>query len=156
MGSDLREAARTAFIELQLPRKITLEILIGHISILRGKEIQIFETEKLRGRSICGLWIPREEKEVIYHSTTSSPLHRQQMVLHELSHMVLSHDEIDGVSKNGVHVFKALSGELVTRALARGDFRSDQELAAEYLADFLASALRESTNEFGRLGVYFE
>lgn len=156
MHSDVREAARTAFLRLRLPKTITLELLIRHISALRGKEIRIFETDKLRGKNICGLWIPREDTEIIYHSTTSSPLHRQQMVLHELSHMILSHDEIDGVSKKGIHVFKALSGELVTKALARGDFRSDQELAAEYLADFLASALRESTNEFRRLGVYFE
>lgn len=156
MHSRLRKSAQDAFLRLNLPRPLTLDMLIMHISVLRGKTIQIFETEKLKNKKICGLWIPREDREIIYHALTRSPLHRQQMVLHELSHMILAHDESAGTAVRGIQAFKELSGETVTKALARGDFRSDQEVAAEYLADYLASALRESTNEIRNLEVYFE
>lgn len=53
-------------------------------------------------------------------------------------------------------IFQELSGETVTKALARGDFRSDLEATAEHLADLLAAALRESTQEIFRYEAYFE
>lgn len=70
--------------------------------------------------------------------------------------MVLRHDESVEASWQGVKVFQELSGEVVAKALARGDFRSDLEAAAEHLADLLAAAIRESSHEIYRYEAYFE
>lgn len=156
MEKDVRETAGAAFSGLQLPAHVTLESLIGHIEELRGRPIKIVQSENLSGKTICGLWIPREHTDVVYHSAARGKLHRQQMILHELSHMILRHDEYQEATWQGVSVFRELSGEMVAKALARGDFRSDLEAAAEHLADLLAAAIRESNREICRYEMYFE
>lgn len=156
MHSNLKQAASEAFHELGLPRELTLSSLIQKVSALRGRPIRIIETSKLTGKRICGLWIPKPEVEVIYHAEARGPLHRQQLVLHELSHMILRHDDQPGVSGQGIQVFKQISGETVRRALARGDFQNDMEVTAEYLADMLAAALREANREIHSYEEIFE
>ncbi|GAA3294181.1 hypothetical protein ACFFON_11725 [Arthrobacter citreus] len=156
MDEQLRRIARDAFDRLRLPERITLESLIQHLENQRGRRIVIVESEKLTGKKICGLWIPREHVDVVYHSATKGILHRQQLILHELSHMILRHDECEGATWQGIKIFQEISGETVRKALARGDFRSDLEATAEHLADMLAAALRESTQEIFRYEAYFE
>jgi hypothetical protein len=156
MNEYVRLTAHDAFERLHLPTHLTLNLLVAHIETLRGRRIAIVETAKLSGKKICGLWIPRDDVDVIYHSVTRGPLHKQQMILHEISHMILRHDEVDGATWQGVKIFQQLSGEVVTKALARGDFRSDLEAAAEHLADLLASALRGSSEEILNYEDYFE
>ncbi len=156
MTENVRQTARNAFQRLQLPVHVTLDSLIRHVERMRRRPIVIVESEKLTGKKICGLWIPREDVDVVYHSATKGTLHRQQLILHELSHMILRHDERAEASWQGVKVFQELSGEVVAKALARGDFRSDLEAAAEHLADLLAAAIRESSQEIYRYEAYFE
>ncbi|WP_051299631.1 ImmA/IrrE family metallo-endopeptidase [Arthrobacter castelli] len=156
MEEDLSRTAREAFLALSLPPHMTLQGLIDWISSLRGRRIVIVETASLVGKSTCGLWVPKENYDLIYHAETSGPLHRQQMILHELSHMVLGHEGNLQVSGQGVAMFKELSGEIVERALARGDFRTEAEVTAEYLADHLASALRAEEAEIFNYEAFFE
>jgi len=152
----LRDTARRAFERLELPPRVTLDSLIRHVEAVRNRRVVIIETEKLAGKKVCGLWIPREHVDVVYHSVTRGELHRQQMILHELSHMILRHDEEKGATWQGIKVFHELSGEMVAKALTRGDFRSDLEATAEYLADLLAGAIRESGLEIYSYEDYFE
>lgn len=156
VDEQVRETASAAFKRLQLPARITLESLVGHVEKIRRRRIVIIESEKLTGKKICGLWIPREHVDVVYHAVTNGILHRQQLILHELSHMILRHDESADATWQGIRVFQELSGEVVAKALARGDFRSELEAAAEHLADLLAAALRESDSEIFRYEAYFE
>jgi hypothetical protein len=156
MDEGLRKSAYEAFRSLGLPAHMTLDELIDWITARRQRRIIVIETALLAGKSICGLWVPKDKIDVIYHARTSGPLHRQQMILHELSHMVLGHDSNPATAERGVSVFKEISGEVVQRALARGDFRSDAEVTAEYLADYLASPLRRSQREIFSYEAFFE
>lgn len=156
MDKHLRGTATDAFQRLRLPARVTLDSLVEHVETVRNRRIVIIESEKLTGKKICGLWIPREHVDVVYHSVTKGMLHRQQMILHELSHMILRHDESEGATWQGIKVFQELSGEVVAKALARGDFRSDLEATAEHLADLLAAAIRESSQEIFSFEDYFE
>ena len=156
MDKHLRGTATDAFQRLQLPARVTLDSLVEHVEAVRNRRIVIIESEKLTGKKICGLWIPREHVDVVYHSVTKGMLHRQQMILHELSHMILRHDEAEGATWQGIKVFQELSGEVVAKALARGDFRSDLEATAEHFADLLAAAIRESSQEIFSFEDYFE
>ncbi|TYC96604.1 hypothetical protein FQ377_13850 [Arthrobacter echini] len=156
MDDRLRSLAMQAFVQLSLPAYLTLELLLAHVERIRGRRLVIMETSKLTGKKICGLWIPRDDVDVVYHSATHGPLHRQQMILHEISHMILRHDELPDATWQGIKVFQQISGEVVSKALARGDFRSDLEATAEYLADLLAAALRTSSAEILNYEDYFE
>lgn len=156
MNKQLQETALDAFKRLRLPARVTLDSLIEHLQVLRGRRIVIIESAHLTGSKICGLWIPREQVDVVYHAAAKGLLHRRQMILHELAHMILRHDEAEDATWQGVSVFRELSGEVVAKALARGDFRSDLEATAEYLADLLAAAIRESSQEIYSYEAYFE
>lgn len=142
-------AASTAFDSLDLPSGLTLALLLGVIEGTRGKRIRIIATDKLSGTSICGLWLPGEKDEWVFHPPTPWELQRQQFVLHELAHMVLGHDTTPGagtVLKSGL---RGLSPEIVRRALARTEFHTVEEATAEYLADLMAEALRAGPREPG-------
>lgn len=157
MDHQLQAEAQAAFDGLRLPRRLTLDSLIAHVELVRGRRMKIIETSKLSGKKICGLWIPRQDVDIVYHSLTRGRLHRQQMILHEISHMILRHDEMREATWQGINVFQEISGEVVDKALARGDFRSDLEATAEHLADLLAAEIRAgTTQEIYGYGAFFE
>ncbi len=143
-----RDASR-AFAALELPRGLTLSLLLSVIEDIRGKRIRIRTTEKLVGTSICGLWLPGEKVEWVFHPPTPWELQRQQFILHELAHMVLGHDTTPGAGTVLRSGMRGLSPEIVRRALMRTEFRTLEEATAEYLADLMAGALRAGPGEPG-------
>lgn len=148
--------ARQRMDQLELPSQLTMASLLDYVSDLRFRPIEIIETSLLNGRPVCGLWVPDEEKERIFHAESRGQLHRQQLILHELSHMLLRHDLHDAVNWQGLAAFRHLSTEQVNRALARGRFNTIEEVVAEELADLLAAALREAPHEIAGLEEVFE
>ncbi|TFD90112.1 hypothetical protein [Cryobacterium serini] len=108
----------------------------------RKTRISIASTPLLNGTEICGLWLSRETDDLIFHVETDSEHHRQQIVCHELAHMILRHDE---VADPTLHGMLGTDGPLI--AFGRSDFRDEFELAAESLADLLTGAIRTSTKE---------
>jgi hypothetical protein len=138
-----------AFAALRLPGGLTLNLLLSVIEDIRGRRIRIVATDRLVDTSICGLWLPGEKDEWVFHPPTPWELQRQQFVLHELAHMILGHDTVPGagmVLKAGI---RGLSPEIVRRALMRTEFRTLEEATAEYLADLMAEALRVGPGEPG-------
>lgn len=146
-GPTPADIAAQAFQALRLPNHLTLTGLIAIVSARRRRRIEIEATNILNGTSVCGLWLSTDTREIVLHAVTDSMLHRQQFVLHELGHMILRHDELGVSSKYATALFPNLNGEMVSRALARSSFVDDMEAAAETLADLLAGAIRESTQE---------
>lgn len=146
-----------AVAELDAPDDLTLETLVDHVAQLRGRPIEIIESDRLTGVPVCGLWFALEERDVIYHGRTRGRLHRQQIILHELGHMLLGHNDSSSVLHyRNQTLFRHLSTETITQALARGAFHTNEELAAEGLADRLASVLRDAPGEILRYESVFE
>jgi hypothetical protein len=141
--------ASAAFAGLRLPGGLTLSLLLNVIEDIRGKRIRIMATERLVGTSACGLWLPGENAEWVFHPPTPWELHRQQFVLHELAHMILGHDTVPGAGTVLKAGMRGLSPEIVRRALMRTEFRTLEEASAEYLADLMAEALRARPGEPG-------
>lgn len=146
-GPTPADIAAEAFQALRLPTHVTLSGLIAIVAARRRRPIEIEATNILNGTSVCGLWLSTDTREIVLHAVTDSVLHRQQFVLHELGHMILRHDELGVSSEYAAALFPNLDGEMVSRALARSSFVDDMEAAAETLADLLAGAIRESTQE---------
>jgi hypothetical protein len=141
------DSAAQAFSSLRLPTHLTLERLVAVVESIRNRPITIDVADGLNVGSVCGLWLSTDSKEIILHAATPSALHRQQFVLHELSHMVLRHDEV-GVPAGYTNVlFPNLPAEMVRRILMRSSFADRLEAAAETLADLFAAAIRDSTLE---------
>ncbi len=147
-GDTPDQRAAAALAELNLGSNVDIPQLVELISRRRGTRVEIAEMPQLSAGDTCGLWLPLEEeaRDVIFHAPTRSDVHRQQMILHELAHMFLRHDEVEGIQAHMSRFFPDLPG---VRAFARSSFRDDLELAAERLADGLAAAIRSSSREPG-------
>ena len=141
---ELREILRSvqyAEQSLRLPRRVTLEALQTYLATERNHEIFIEELENLPGDDICGMRIAMEDRELIIHAPTRSPLHRQQIILHEFAHMILKHD-IDGISAElDSALIPDLDLAIVRHIFLRKSFSDQAELAAELLADRLSARI---------------
>ncbi|MBT1003978.1 hypothetical protein KIH31_15420 [Paenarthrobacter sp. DKR-5] len=140
--------AREAFCNAEVPKNLTLDILTTSIEKMRGARIKILSAPMLTATRVCGLWVPREKLDVILVAPTPWRLQYEQYVLHELAHMILGHDRLaGGIAGLPSDLFAELPDHVVARALARHDFRTAEEQAAEHLADLLAEAIRNSPTE---------
>ena len=92
---------------------------------------------------LFGIWLNTGFGDYILHAPTPSELHRRQIVLHELAHMILGHDLATGQS-SAAALFPDLPEAAVLRTLARGHTDNAMEREAEALADLLASSLRRN------------
>ena len=141
---DARKVARRAERGLGLPGDATLRFIHAKLEAQRGRTIAIAELPGLAGSELCGLWLICEDQDVILHAPVKSVWHRQQIILHEFSHMILGHD-LDGQSGETIeHLVPDLDNQQVLRALARSSYSDDAELTAEALADQLATRIINS------------
>lgn len=141
---DARKVARKAEHAFSLPNDATLELIHKKLEQKRGRTITVAELPELAKEEVCGVWLICEDRDVVLHAPTKSDWHRQQIILHEFSHMILDHD-LDGVSSELVKaLLPDLNGEMVLRALARSNYTDGAELAAEALADQLATRIINS------------
>lgn len=135
-------------VVLGLSRHETLESVKAAVERIRGKPIVIKPVAWLEGTGATGLWLPFDDVDEVLHLPTQSQLYRTQILLHELSHMILGHDRIFAASANRVTL---IAGEYTTRALshalARSADRNEYEIAAEALADELATVIRSGPAE---------
>lgn len=141
---EARKIARKAERSFGLPGDTTLHFIHGKLEAERGRTITIAEVPGLSGTELCGLWLICADRDVILHAPAKSVWHRQQIILHEFSHMILGHD-FEGQSGKLVNtLLPDLGGEHVLRALARSSYSDEAELTAETLADQLATRIINS------------
>ena len=141
---EARKIARKAEHAFSLPNDATLQLIHEKLEQKRGRTITVAELPGLAGAELCGVWLICEDRDVVLHAPTRSDWHRQQIILHEFSHMILDHN-VEGQSSEMVRgLLPDLDGELVLRALARSSYTDDAELAAEALADQLATRIINS------------
>ena len=144
---DTREAllsVQLAEQRLKLPKRVTLETLREYLVAERNRNIVIEELDDLPGNDVCGMWLAKADWDLILHSPTRSPLHRQQIVLHEFGHMILKHD-VDGTPvRPSRTLIPNIDLTTIHHVFLRRSFSDEAELAAEMLADLLAARILSS------------
>ncbi|WP_067949581.1 hypothetical protein [Agromyces sp. NDB4Y10] len=135
--------ADASFSALPFDDDCSLDAIVAYVERERGTKVNITPLETLRGTSTCGLVVRRHGMHHIFYVPETSPLHRLQCVLHELSHVLLRHDESSPGSVGQLARF------VPDIRLERGDaifgrvaFEDETEVEAERLADRLAAAIR--------------
>lgn len=141
---DARKLARKAQHSFGLPNDATLNSIHGKLEAQRGRTIIVAEVPGLSGTELCGLWLICADRDIVLHAPVKSIWHRQQIILHEFSHMILGHDLHSQSNQSVNGLLPDLDGEQVLRALARGSYTDDAELTAEALADELATRIINS------------
>jgi len=119
----------------------------------RGRTIVVRDSEHLNGTEICGLWLSGDDVDQIFHATTRYETYRTQIVLHELAHMLLRHDELAPDDSQMAALFPDLP---VGRLLTRSSFRLEIEEDAERLAYTLAQIVEGRPRSVSGFGEAFE
>ena len=150
---NIEQVVSTAVSDLALGSVFTFDDLYGVVQQRRGRRLRIVELAEIGDHDgICAVWLTTDEDDIIIHARTDSALHRQQFVLHELSHMILGHCDGDECTEADV-LLPDIPPHTRARLLRRQDLDSDTEIAAESLADRLAAGIRGSAFAESR---YFE
>jgi IrrE N-terminal-like domain len=136
--------AATVMSELSLGDVFSFDDLVGAVQRRRQRPIRIVELADLNERDgICALWLVAETEDLVLHARSESTLHRQQFVLHELAHMILGHGDDERLDTPDI-LLPDIPRTTRRRLLSRKDLDTVDEIAAEYLADHLAAAIRRS------------
>lgn len=112
----------------------------------RGRPIRILPQKLGGGRPTSGFWLPAEHADYLVVDQPTTPSRRNAIVCHEVAHMLLGH-EPDTASGAIAAAAPDLSPELVTRALGRHGYATDDEAEAEQLGTLIgAEQLRLQIN----------
>ncbi|MEV4056188.1 hypothetical protein AB0J55_33705 [Amycolatopsis sp. NPDC049688] len=129
----LWRACRVRLQDFPVPRPFSLPALLEQVSRSRGRDLHLHELPFPPGPDVpCGMWIATAQADHVYHATGVSALHRQNIVLHELGHMVCDHRvaEPDAVAA----LLPGLDPAMVQRVLMRTRYSTLQEREAEMIA----------------------
>ena len=136
--------------DLALGETFTFDELVDAMQRRRRRGLRIVELADLGEKDgLCAVWIMTDTEDLVLHVHSDSTLHRQQFVLHELSHMILGHS-VDDDSEAPDILLPDIPFEARRRLLRRQDLETVEEIAAESLADQLAAGIRGSTMQSSR------
>lgn len=135
---------------LGIPVPWDLRNLLKSIAATRGKPIRLVTYGGLGAYSrSCGIWIGRLEDDIIVYDGTTSAYHAEQIILHELGHMLLNHCQ-PGSIQGPAHIpdlVPDIHPNTVQHVLGRNAFDSEQERQAELFASLMMSQRRRLTPE---------
>jgi hypothetical protein len=139
--------------ELPIPVPWDRDTFVANIAVLRNRSIRLVPTDTAAlGGGPCGVWLNGDDEDVILHATGTSDYHIDQIVCHEIGHMLLGHGQGNGGAADEP-TFAALDQLLpdidpatVRAILGRSDFRADQERDAEMFASMVMIAAAEGAS----------
>lgn len=142
--SHLRDRCRRLLADITIPSPFDIDAFCDQIATQRGRRIRL---HPMANEPVpCGLWIATESTDYIFYEASTSPLHRDHIVLHELSHLLCDHRPALAQDEDLAHqLFPDLAAGLVRRVLARSAYSASEEREAE----LLASLIREHVDRSG-------
>lgn len=128
------------------------DVFIRNLAELRGRPIRLIPTDTAAlADSPCGLWLARDNDDLILHEIGTTDYHIDQIVGHEIGHMLLGHhlSPAFGADKGREHdlcrqVLPDIDPQTVHAVLGRSNCGSEQERDAEMFASLLMIAAAEA------------
>ncbi|MEE3755294.1 hypothetical protein [Mycobacterium intracellulare] len=141
--------------ELPLPVPWDRGQFIDALAKMRGRPITLIPTDTVSlASSLCGLWIARDHDDLIFHEASTSEFHIDQIVCHEIGHMVLGHDRCSSLVRQREHnidlcraVMPDIDADTIRTALGRSDFTPEYERDAERFASIVLVAAAERAEQ---------
>lgn len=155
----LRHGVAARLAGLELPSPFTVEALCAEVARLRGRALHLHSLPLQAGPDVpCGMWVSTADADHVFFTRGASALHQQNIVLHELGHMLCDHET------DAAGTLSALLGDLdptvVRRVLMRTRYSTPQEAEAELAAALILEKAGWSTGlpldrTFGRVSTAF-
>jgi hypothetical protein len=138
--------------ELPIPVPWDRDVFINKLAGMHGRSIRLIPTDTAALADCpCGLWLSCDDEDLILHEMGTSDYHIDQIVGHEVGHMLLGHrrSQAFGGDKEREHdlyrqVLPDVDPATVRAVLGRIDCASDEERDAEMFASLLMIAAAEA------------
>ncbi|WP_231752687.1 MULTISPECIES: hypothetical protein [Bacteria] len=149
-NADLLTLAR----QLPIPVPWDRRTFVENFAHQRGRPIRLIPTDTAAFiDSPCGLWLIKDDEDIIVHEAGTTDYHIDQIVCHEIGHMVLEHRsgprEGNRVGPTAIaelcrSILPDLEPALIRTVLGRTDYADEQERDAERFASVLMLAAAEA------------
>jgi hypothetical protein len=141
--------------KLPIPVPWDRDAFIANVAKMRGRAITLIPTDTAAlGDSPCGLWLARDDDDLILHEIGTSDYHIDQIVGHEIGHMLLGHGQnpacdVDKARESDLcrHILPDIDPKTVRAVLGRTNYVNDQEHDAELFASMLMIAAEEAATK---------
>ena len=111
-NTDLLELAR----KLPIPVPWNRHVFIENLAEQRGRPIRLFPTDTAAlVDSPCGMWAPRDNDDLIFYENGTSESHMDQIICHEIGHMVLRHGNGKGIGQTAQDIARFATGRFIVR-----------------------------------------
>lgn len=156
--SRARQAARRKLAELQLPRDLTMEVLIGIVENILGLKIRLREQVPGWDPKTTGTTVVKDGVALVSYPHGATPHRKRYVICHELAHLVFNHKGSEAPMTSETiptrfgPVLELLSPEMVSAQMHRRCLLDGpDEWEAEAFADLLSIRLTWTTarNEGG-------
>jgi hypothetical protein len=126
---------------LPIPVPFDALILVARVSERRGRPILVRAVPGLE-RGAMGVWlaIDRPPADVIAYAPGTSRLHRDHIILHELSHILCDHAPRLRGGELADALFPDIRPQVVAGMLQRSSYSNEEELEAEVLATLIQAS----------------
>lgn len=135
---------------------------IDAVARLRGRPIRLVPTLDALALGPCGVWLKRDDDDIIIHEAGTSEYHIDQIVCHEIGHMVLEHDGGSRGDASGEYYPKMIFGSALAGfdpgtgvILGRTSFDDDRERDAEIFASLVMLATEAVARQSMMSSVFF-
>jgi hypothetical protein len=140
---------RACLADVHIPDPWDVKVFCDRLAFRRGRSLQLLPVPAVAGaEEVCGAWVPLPDSDVIFVKWHTSPWHREQIILHECSHMILGHPPSARAIAGWVRQLLPIAHwdpEKVAGVLMRGRYDTPVEREAETLAGLIeARAQRRS------------
>lgn len=134
LGGHRRTRAVLSELALHIPVPWSIEAFSANLAHARQRPIRLLAWDFPDGdRQPSGAWIPTAQGDYIFYSRKATPTGRDQIIGHELGHLLLQHVPSLGDAPAGLvqALAPALDPALARRFLARTGYQAEQEAQAE-------------------------
>ncbi|MBG0567551.1 hypothetical protein [Actinoplanes aureus] len=133
--------------DLHIPQPLDMEALCHAIGVRTGRSIRLYPMAMPDGGP-NGVWMATEHGDIIFYESGTSRVHQMQIILHELGHLLCSHDAVPGLEGAATAILAPdLDPGLVQRMLGRTHYSVQEEREAEMIASLILQKATDWTPE---------
>jgi hypothetical protein len=125
--------------ELEMPVPFDLCQFVSGLERQRHRPIELRPFSSEPGCP-CGLWISTAEVDYIYHEAGTTPFHATHIAVHEVAHMLLSHQHTATWDQFIGLLAPDVDEALIQLILGRSAYSTKEEQEAETLASLILSS----------------
>lgn len=142
--TDLHRRLRRELQELGVRPPLDVEELCRALGKKRGRPI-VLKPAPLEKPGPSGLWVDTPDIDIILYQQETTRLHQEQIILHEVGHIIVADDEAeedeaeapDDFVDGWATLLPVLDPKLVRRVARRCSYDSDEECSVELSATII-------------------